>query len=266
MFMFGTFVSHPAAANGVTIFVNGEMQSYSNEAVVQNGTTLVPLRGIFESLGVAVVWNQKEQTIQASKSGKKIWLKIGSTTAKVNNQNVKLTVPAKVIKGRTLVPLRFIGEALGEKVHWDGSKNTILIGSGDLIDIIFSMTVRELKKFEKGYLLDEFSDIDEHILLYESNMFGYYTELYYYFENGLLKYIMYDFLPKQSSYDSWSEMQYLHRLLHDLAQAQFGKGQYITDNYSIISTYWEKQNYSIILSVDDENYYTSAKIVFYNNN
>ncbi|MEK4629053.1 MAG: stalk domain-containing protein [Solibacillus sp.] len=115
------------AATNITIYVNGTKQSYSNKAMIKNGATLVPLRGIFEALGANVTWNQSTKTIDATKGSTKIWLKIGSTTTKVNNKNVTISVPAQVVNGSTLVPLRFIGESLGAKVEWIQASKTIKI-------------------------------------------------------------------------------------------------------------------------------------------
>ena len=122
-------VNHAHAYSDVSIYIeNGSNQYYNNEGVIENGTTLVPLRGIFEALGANVQWNQKDQTIDAIKGNTTIWLKIGSKTAKVNGKAVTISVPAKVKEGRTLVPLRFISQSLGETVHWDSSTRTVTIG------------------------------------------------------------------------------------------------------------------------------------------
>lgn len=114
-------------ATGISIYINGDKQSFSNQAVIEKGTTLVPLRGIFESLGANVQWNQSTQTIDASKGNTKIWLKIGSENAKVNGNAVTLSVPAQVKSGKTLVPLRFISEYLGANVQWDQKNSKVSI-------------------------------------------------------------------------------------------------------------------------------------------
>ena len=45
----------------------------------------------------------------------------------MNGNAVTLDVPAMTMDGRTLVPLRFLGEALGGRVHWDGDRQTVEI-------------------------------------------------------------------------------------------------------------------------------------------
>jgi len=128
--LLGLGSNNVSASQGVSIYINGEKQSFSNQAVIENSSTLVPLRGIFESLGANVQWNQSTQTIDASKGNTKVWLKIGSKNAKVNDSAINLSVPAQVKNGKTLVPLRFISESLGANVQWNQKTQTVTI-TGD---------------------------------------------------------------------------------------------------------------------------------------
>lgn len=54
-------------------------------------------------------------------------LVIDNTTATINGSPVKLDVPAKLISGRTMVPIRFISESFGCKVNWDKVSKEITI-------------------------------------------------------------------------------------------------------------------------------------------
>ncbi|MDD3322167.1 MAG: copper amine oxidase N-terminal domain-containing protein [Paludibacter sp.] len=47
--------------------------------------------------------------------------------AKVNDKVMMLDVPATIIDGRTVVPVRFVAEATGADVEWDGSTRTLVI-------------------------------------------------------------------------------------------------------------------------------------------
>lgn len=133
--IFSTFsftkIDNASAATNISIYLNDAKQSYSNKAMIKNGATLVPLRGIFEGLGAQVTWNASTKTIDATKGGTKVWLKIGSTTTKVDGKNVSIAVPAQVVNGSTLVPLRFISESLGAQVEWVQATQTIKIVTGD---------------------------------------------------------------------------------------------------------------------------------------
>lgn len=48
----------------------------------------------------------------------------------VDGKEIKSDVPAQLVNGRTMVPLRVVGEALGADVAWDGAKNAVIITSG----------------------------------------------------------------------------------------------------------------------------------------
>lgn len=100
--------------------------------MLENGTTLVPLRAIFESLDATVRWEPVEKTVTAVKDDVTIVLRIGSTTAQRNGEPVSLQVPGRVINNTTMVPLRFVSESLGAEVQWIGSTQTVVINSAQL--------------------------------------------------------------------------------------------------------------------------------------
>lgn len=91
------------------------------------GRVMLPMRAIFESLGASVKWNQKTQTVTANRDGTTIVLQINNKTATINGQTVSLDVPAKNVKGNTMIPVRFASEALGEKIGWNSRTKTVTI-------------------------------------------------------------------------------------------------------------------------------------------
>ncbi|UOF90259.1 SH3 domain-containing protein [Fodinisporobacter ferrooxydans] len=114
---------------GLTVFVNGTEQSYNPSPIIENDRTLVPLRAVFETLGAKINWNQATQTVTAFKGQTNIVLKIGSSTAYVNGKPIQLDVQAHTLQNRTMVPLRFVSDALGANISWDGSTESIFITS-----------------------------------------------------------------------------------------------------------------------------------------
>lgn len=93
--------------------------------------SLVPLRSIFEELGATVKWEQDSKKITAVKGTQEIILTIGSKHTSVNGKQVIIDVPAQVRNGRTLVPLRFVSEALGATVGWDNDLGIASIALGN---------------------------------------------------------------------------------------------------------------------------------------
>ena len=113
--------------NKIEVFLNGEKMTFDSEPYIENGTTRVPMRAIFEGLGAKVDWDSEDKIVTAQKDGVEIKLTIGEDTALVNGVENKLLVPAEIKNSRTMVPLRFVSEALGAKVDWDGETKTITI-------------------------------------------------------------------------------------------------------------------------------------------
>lgn len=116
--------------NSPSVVIDGQQQTYDQPPVVINGRTLVPLRGIFEALNANVNWDGSTQTVTAQKADTTITLQIGSTNATKNGDSITLDEAAQIMNGRTMVPVRFVGESLGANVNWDGVKNSIVINSG----------------------------------------------------------------------------------------------------------------------------------------
>jgi len=119
----------PTATSGISVLLNGSELSFDVPPQTVDGRTLVPLRAIFEALGAEVNWNDSTQTITGTKGDTTVVLPLGSTTPTVNGQTVTIDVPAMVQNGRTLVPLRFVAEALGVVVDWNPSTRTVTITS-----------------------------------------------------------------------------------------------------------------------------------------
>jgi hypothetical protein len=121
--------AQPQAAINVT--VNGEAVPFPGQGPIQQGgTVLVPLRGVFEKLGATVQYEAPTKTIIAVKGATTVTLRLGDATAYVNGAARPLAVPAAATSGATLVPLRFVSEALGASVKWESVTRVVQITTG----------------------------------------------------------------------------------------------------------------------------------------
>lgn len=111
----------------ISVLVDGLPVKFDVEPIIENGRTLVPFRAIAEALNVKVDWESGSQTINATGKNTNIQLQIRSFTAYINGITFPLEVPPQIIDGRTLIPLRFFGEAFNCNVEWIGSRNEINI-------------------------------------------------------------------------------------------------------------------------------------------
>ena len=126
-FMLAVPVAVAAQGAGITVTVNGSPVAFDQPPVERVGRVYVPLRGVFEQLGATVVYDNG--TIQATRGSTTLSLQIGSTSAIVNGTQTALDSPPFLIGARTLVPLRFIAQALGATVDYNGNTRTVAIGS-----------------------------------------------------------------------------------------------------------------------------------------
>lgn len=95
---------------------------------IVNGRTLVPVRVVSEALGARVYWNEHTREVTIRDGDDLTQIRVGETRAWVNNRSYTLDVPAHIVDGRTLVPLRFIAETMGYKVDWDPYERTVSVG------------------------------------------------------------------------------------------------------------------------------------------
>jgi hypothetical protein len=120
-----------AAANaqiGVTVD-NQPVRFMGQQPVMVDNSVLVPLRGVFEQLGAQVLWDQQQQQVTAIKGEKTIRIVIGQRFADVDGRTVQLNTPAQNRMGSTLVPLRFVSEALGAQVQWNPNNMMVMVNS-----------------------------------------------------------------------------------------------------------------------------------------
>ncbi len=111
------------------ITLDGTPLTFDVQPVIENGRILVPMAAIFRAMGATVTWDSVTQTVTALRGTTAVVLPINSYTPTVNGTVWKLDVPAKIVGNRTLAPLRFVGEALGGTVSWDGNNFRAIITS-----------------------------------------------------------------------------------------------------------------------------------------
>lgn len=111
--------------------VNGVDKMMDVAPMIIDGRTLLPVRYIADPLGAAVGWNGGMQKATVTLGGTFLELWIDNPTARVNgvdkliDTNNNEVTPVIVPPGRTMLPLRFIAEAMGCEVNYDGPTQSI---------------------------------------------------------------------------------------------------------------------------------------------
>ncbi|MBQ3462771.1 MAG: haloacid dehalogenase-like hydrolase [Clostridia bacterium] len=121
-----------AANDDIKVIVDGTELVISEEDTkpfVEDGRTLVPMRAIFEALGATVEWDDATKTVTGVSDSGSVEMQVGSDTIKINGNDVPVDVPAQIVDGRTVVPVRVISEGLNCDVDWSQETRTVIISS-----------------------------------------------------------------------------------------------------------------------------------------
>ncbi len=121
-----------SGGDNVSVYLNGTQVVFPDQQPffdASAGRVFVPVRFVSEALGAQVEWVQQEQKIVIGRGGKEIILYIGQKEVFVDGRPYTLDVAVRLVNSRTMVPLRFVSEALGAGVKWTGQDG------GGIVDI-----------------------------------------------------------------------------------------------------------------------------------
>ncbi len=115
---------------GVTSFsvlYNGRFVEFDVAPRVDDGVPMTPFRHLIEKAGGVVEWMKSAKEVNASADGQKIWFKVGDSNARINDKLFTLELAPYIDRGRTIVPLSFMKDALKVEIDYDPSTGHVLI-------------------------------------------------------------------------------------------------------------------------------------------
>ena len=120
------------AETAMTITLNGKPVATDVAPFIDsNSRTMVPVRFVSEALEAKVGWDGNTRLVTVTKGPIEIKLTIGSNIITVNGKATTMDTAAITKDNRTFVPVRYIAEALGLKVGWDGVTRTVILTGGE---------------------------------------------------------------------------------------------------------------------------------------
>ena len=155
------------ANDEIKIQINGKMCEFDTKPLIINDRTMVPMRAIFEALGAKITWVDRTKTVVGVRNQKIVKLTINSDKAYIDGAEVTLDSAPVIVDSRTYVPVRFVSEALGEKVDWDGATKTVIINSDYLktvavekgLDTLVSTYHRPIPKADEFKATSDWNDL-----------------------------------------------------------------------------------------------------------
>lgn len=173
------------AQDDITVRIDGSRVNFDVTPQIINDRTMVPLRAIFEAMGLSVNWDEKTSTVTSEKENVKISITVGEDSMYVNDEKKHLDSPALIKEGRTLVPVRAISEAFGAEVGWEPYTKMVTIKTKvrmvDSFGNEISVSLAEADSYlEKGYKKDDLIPIyslkDGAVLFVYESRKSYYTD------------------------------------------------------------------------------------------
>ena len=120
-------------SNAVKIQLDGEFITLKDNAapILKDGRVYLPFRSLFETLGAEVSWDKNTGIISAAKNGRTVEF-TGGQKAMVIKENgssrmVNTSAAPYIANGRTMLSVRFAGEALGYNIGWDSENKAVVM-------------------------------------------------------------------------------------------------------------------------------------------
>lgn len=128
------FTSVPAFAQGtdeITVSMDSVKIEFNDNSgfpfVDENARTLVPFKKVLENYGATVDWNNDSRIATAVKGDIKVEVPIDQNYIIVNGQQKANDTAAKIVNGKTFLPIRSVIEAFGADIEWDQDAKTVVI-------------------------------------------------------------------------------------------------------------------------------------------
>jgi len=112
--------------NDTNFTVNGVAQTMDVAPYIKDSRTFLPVRYVAQACGVSpanILFSNGKVTL--IKGDKVVQLTIGSKTMLINGASIDMDVAAEITNGRTMLPFRWIAQALGAEVSYDEVTQTV---------------------------------------------------------------------------------------------------------------------------------------------
>ena len=123
-----------SASTDLNVTLNDKKMTFPDEKpfINEDNRTMVPVRFISQGLGYYVSWNDATRTVSISNHNKEVKLTIDSNIVHINSKSVTIDTKARIINGRTFVPIRFVSQSLNASIGFDSATRTVILTKPEL--------------------------------------------------------------------------------------------------------------------------------------
>ncbi|MCL2774296.1 MAG: stalk domain-containing protein, partial [Oscillospiraceae bacterium] len=116
-----------SAASAITLEIDGNIVTPAVAPVVESGTTFVPLKVVFQTLGATVAWSDALKQVTVTTAAYTVVFTINSKTYTVNGSSKTLDVAPKIIKDSTMIPISAFSGTIGADASYDAAANKVTV-------------------------------------------------------------------------------------------------------------------------------------------
>jgi alpha-tubulin suppressor-like RCC1 family protein len=113
--------------NSIKVTLDSKDVELAFPPLIINEAAYVPLRGVFQQMGISVKWDVQSRSVVATKGDMTLILDSVTGQTTLNGKVIPFEQKPVSVSGSMLVPFRLIGEALGIKVEWNADNYSINI-------------------------------------------------------------------------------------------------------------------------------------------
>lgn len=110
--------------------VGGEEKEMEVAPYIKKGRTYAPVRYLAYAAGIGddqIIWDSTNRTVTLFAGKRVVQFKIGTRYYLLNGVAVSIDAAPEIVNGRTMLPYRFVAQALGLKAEWDEGKRQVII-------------------------------------------------------------------------------------------------------------------------------------------
>ncbi len=121
------FGTRLADRDHMDIYLEGAKVTFDVSPRITEGVPLAPFRHLFEADGGKVKWDHNSKRVDGTSDSMTLSFSVGNPNATVNGRSMFMETAPFIEHGRTIVPLSFMGEALGYSISFDQNSGHVLI-------------------------------------------------------------------------------------------------------------------------------------------
>ena len=130
--------------NTISLYINNKLiDTTAMPPVNLDGRVVVPAREVFEPMGSIVEWKPEEKKAYVLYQETLLVLEVGKKEAWLNGKVMPLDMPAQIINGKIMLPIRFVSETMGFDVLWQEMTQSIYVASQYAVPVVTDPAVMD---------------------------------------------------------------------------------------------------------------------------